>query len=217
MTHPRRANIYASPTWGFALKIYMYTYSLCWEDCIAACSINCSQFHNSCIVWKMISGSVLDLPTSSHSALTKPSCRKQKYQLICQVLVAPRVNFTTAVKFFQFIFPSFNNPYLNHFFIFFYFYFIIVISWLSLAVPSRPARYKNNADSHPLHPPIFLPEGAPPEPGEAGAVRGISGSHGWPLRLPPLRRAQGRPGPPASGCGPPGERGSPRGSGRACP
>lgn len=47
-------------------------------------------------------------------------------------------------------------------------------------------------------------------------MQGTSGSPGWPRRLAAPLRAQGRPGRPAGDCRAPGERHSPRGSGRAC-
>lgn len=86
---------------------------------------------------------------------------------------------------------------------------MIVISWLPLAVPSPPPPgTKTKLTPTPLPcvvvpvpPPTSLPDGAPPEPGEAGAVQGISALQAGPSacsRCAGLRAAPVRP-PAAAG------------------
>lgn len=180
------------------------------------------QFHNSCIVQKVISGSVLELPTSSHSALTKPSCRKQKYQLICQAFIAPRVNFTTAVKFFRFIFSILQQTLPKPLYI--YIYFSIFFTSILLLLfpgcrqpfPPAPPATKTKLTPTPPHPPTLLPGGAPPQPGEAGgSARHLRLSSLAPPPAPvapgsgPLRPARRRPRTAGRARQPPGLRPSP--------
>lgn len=140
----------------------------------------------------MSSGSVLDLPTSCQSALTKPPAGNKNISLSACPSIALRANCTTAVKFFQFIFPSSNKPYLNDFFFFLrLFYYCYFLSVASPSLPPRPVQKQSWL-------PLLCNPHLPPRRSTPGA-RGSRAS----ARHPRLSRLDSPPAPAAPGAGPP--------------
>lgn len=174
--------------------------SVCWEDSIT----NSPIFSFTTVAlyerWSQTSQLVATGPWQSHS------CRKQKYKLICQACVALRAHFTPAVKFFPFIFPSFNKPYLNLFILFFFLTSVLLLLFPGCRWPSPPAppATKTTLPPAPPHPPPpSLPE--QPGPGEPGLCE-----------HPRLSSPAPPPAPAAPGSGPPRPaRRRPRVPGRA--